>query len=774
MTKKRFRNSGRLVKVRRPLRRRLWVVDDFEPDGFGSYDARDAHPFEPDPIDPDERERERQRAERRRREVEQRDEERRNRRHDFEPDGFGAGDFEPDGFGLSGRNKPKKPPKRRRPRVRHPFEPDGFGDVFLARGFEDDGFEEPLDIADGLYLGGNHRFALELRVDFEGTGIVSGDLFLSSSPGRDYLASFRTAPGLEIGPDEPQPWEIIFEARSGETATGEMLLLEGMAEDTVTVVLMADAAIPGLAVIAEMEMSAKWASPSFRRLAVEFEFETGTTRPPSYDFNGSAVTIGSVMVAAGVELTQVGSTTQIATPIAPWGIEQLHSLMMDIASGPIDRPQWREQLLWLAKPSRRGLLGVMFDFADQMQRQGTAVFEQEIRDRVQDEPDRKVIQTAVHEIGHGLNLAHRFEREVGRADSTSIMNYDWRYKGGGRDAEFWQNFAFQFDEDELAFLRHGARNKVIPGGAPFHSAAYWADGNGGYMPYTPEVRSNELELMLEAPTGQDGRVFEFGQPVFLKVTLQNNTAQTLPFNKSLLDPKGSFLEILIRRVGAGHHGEAMHFQPLFERCLDVVPDPEDTLHPGGQVSENLNIHFGSSGFAFAEPGLYDVQVIGVFPINRQDGNPDNDADLIFPSNKVRILVAPPSSKEEERNAVDVLFREDTGKFFVLGGSTRLSEAESDLTELCERRLKNLKTVAPAPIAANILRCKGINAGRWTLKSSGGCEDGDPAEAVKHLDRLIDGGGLVAFDSKTQDSTTKLRNKHQENLGGKKQTQSYNR
>ena len=115
-----------------------------------------------------------------------------------------------------------------------------------------------------------------------------------------------------------------------------------------------------------------------------------------------------------------------------------------------------------------------------------AVFAEEIRSIPGIDNDRKLIQTSVHELGHALNLAHRFERVVGRADSTSFMNYDWRYRGGNKRDEYWSRFAFTFDPDELSFLRHGPRSAVIPGGAPFHSIRYWNEGTGGYSPYVPE------------------------------------------------------------------------------------------------------------------------------------------------------------------------------------------------------------------------------------------------------------------------------------------------
>ena len=95
------------------------------------------------------------------------------------------------------------------------------------------------------------------------------------------------------------------------------------------------------------------------------------------------------------------------------------------------------------------------------------MFATEIQGRVSSSHfPRKLIQTTVHELGHALNLAHRFEREVGRADSTSFMNYDWRYKGGSHTTEFWSRFAFAFDDDELEFPDTPPAGRSFPEGPP--------------------------------------------------------------------------------------------------------------------------------------------------------------------------------------------------------------------------------------------------------------------------------------------------------------------
>lgn len=660
-----------------------------------------------------------------------------------------------------------------------PWEPDGVigGDIFLA--------EPPsvrarrgsralaLEIEDGRYLGGSHRLILELRVDFDGSAIISGDLFTNAASGRHYLVSFRTAPGIRVDREARQAWSIIAEDAQGATSTGKVWLKQSMMSEAVVLLMYLDEALQGLLVRDLIEMTAEWQSSSMRSLAIEMEREENVPPPPVYEKNGEIYSIQSVMEKAGIELSETGQGSLL--PELPdgvrWGTEQLHTVMLMMTPNALDKPQWRQNLLWLGKPSRKSLLGVMFDSRGALQRQGTAVFRNEIETYFPRDTDRKILQTTAHEIGHALNLTHRFEREVGRADSTSIMNYDWRYRGGNRRYEYWRKFDFSFDDDELSFLRHGARNKIIPGGAPFHSVTYWADGKGGYSPNVPEIPSDALGLTLEAPRGRTGSVFEFGQPVLLRVTLTNNTGRSLPFNTRLLDPKSGFLEVMIGRRTAGPQSASHmhHFHPLYERCMDVAEDDVVVLKPGKFVSENLNLTFGASGFSFAEPGLYDIRVVGSSVINTDDADPDNDLELIYVSNQLTIMVGMPRSREDEAEVTTVLFREDVGTYFTLGGSAHLHNAESDLIELCKRRLHGRKTVCD-PIAANVIRCRGIDAQRWSLEWSNGAftvKDGNPEEAVNHLIELGK-EGLGVFDGETARTTIALLEK---NLGRLEKTKA---
>ncbi len=262
-------------------------------------------------------------------------------------------------------------------------------------------------------------------------------------------------------------------------------------------------------------------------------------------------------------------------------------------------------------------------------------------------------------------------------------------------------------------------------------------------------------LTLTPPLG--GAVFEFGQPVFLGVELKNQTGHTVDIPPVLLDPKAGFLEVLIRRWhGDSSGGDLAHadiFVPIYQRCFDLDESVFDVVPSGKSIKDNLNLTFGSGGFAFAEPGVYDVTTL----VALYDSA--NKQDRIIRSNTLRIRVGVPKSSAEEQDGM-VLLRSDVGLYFALGGSDGLDKADDDLSEILERRKGRGKTVTD-PVAANIVRCKGINAGRPYIRYQDGKfnhRDGDRAQAADWLEKL-GSRGLKAFDASTAVGTEKLAAKH---------------
>lgn len=608
----------------------------------------------------------------------------------------------------------------------------------------------PSSLADGRYEGGNHELYVELRVDEAVSGIISADLYRNGITGRSFVASIRTIPGVRIQLDAGA-WDVVGVDVEGNRASGHLTLTPLLDDGaSLTGTLRIDTALTSLPVRVDVPFAAVPVSQQMRRLAVEFEREEDVDPLPAYDLNGTEVTLRSVFENAGFDLGNVGELTIVPKPQYPWGTSQLHTLMVDLAQAQLSRPAWELHLLLLGKSSRNGLLGIMFDSTDPLPRQGAAVFATEIENRVSAAHfPRKLIQTTAHELGHALNLAHRFEREVGRADSTSIMNYDWRFRGGNHENEFWSAFNFTFDDDELEFLRHAPRPHLIPGGSPFHSVNYWSDGNGGYSPYVPEVPIRFFELTLRPP--ESGAVFDFGQPVFLEIELRNLTNEPFPFTPFILDVKAGLLEILIRRRGSD---STDRFNPIIERCFDSSIGRMAELGPGGTLSNNLNLTYGSAGFPFAEPGEYDVTALLVFYDKQRQ------QDLIVKSNTVRVRVRFPHSRGEEDDA-SILLQDDVGAYFALGGTRALSKAHDALQAIWDRRKDNASSPAD-PIVANIIRCAGIDAGRpyeRFVKGKFCSEGGDRMKAADLLEQLSKPALKTAFDPHTAKHTAALAKKH---------------
>lgn len=618
----------------------------------------------------------------------------------------------------------------------------------------------PGALRSGRYEGGNHEIYLELRLDADISGVISADLYRVDPGGKSYVASIRTEPGKRIDPNAGS-WTIIGQDEFGGRTTGRITLRSlGSGQTGIGGTLFFDGQLSGMPIRKEVGFAAEWVSDYMRTVGMEIEREKNVAPLVDYDFKGNRITVATVFRNAGIDVIPIGQANEIPPTTIGWGTSQLHTLMQDFAQASLRHRSWEIHLLILSKSTRAGLLGIMFDTTEALPRQGAAVFAEEIRSSNQADANRKLIQTTAHELGHALNLAHRFERSIGRADSTSCMNYDWRYKGGRRAEEFWSKFDFTFDPDELAFIRHAPLPSVIPGGASFRSVNYWADGNGGYSPYFPERDIPGLKLRL-MPT-QNGQVYAFAQPIFLEVELTNTSGRTLNIPSIWLDPKAGFLELLIRRRTSNpspDNAGLQSFVPVFQRCFDVVPELFDQVPDQGVLRNNINLTYGSGGFAFAEPGEYEVTaVLSVF-------DEPNGRELIARSEPLRIRVATPKSMDEERDAL-ALLRDDVGLYIALGGSDSLSEAEDSLNEIRERRQYYSKREgegqeATDPIVANITRCAGINAGRTYLRyRQGKFEErlGDREEAARLLSSLDD-EALKAFDNNTARETKKLAELH---------------
>jgi hypothetical protein len=597
-----------------------------------------------------------------------------------------------------------------------------------------------INPSDGAYLATNDQFSADLRVDITESSIISMDLFQVAGETRSYVASVRTNPGESLTPEQRR-FGIIGQDSQGGQSTGR-LELNPLSETQASVSLVFDQPLAGLPAHDTILLAARWRSDSFRILGLEVDQEIDVPNLPEYEFEGRTITIESSFKEAGLEVMHVGDRDQIPRPSRGWDIAELHGLMVRFADESLSRRAWNLNLLVLSEaydPSTGGadphLAGIMFDTGqldvNNLPRQGSAVFTKPI-ERHFAGLERKLIQTSVHELGHALNLAHRFEREVGMADSTSFMNYDWRYRGGNQKWQFWQNFRFKFDPDEIRFLRHAPWPLIVPGGAEFHTVRYWSEGTGGYSPYRREVPTSLLMLQLMPPA--TGALFAFGQPVFLTVELTNHSDSSLNIPDFFLDPKSGFLELTIKRIstlGPADRDE-LRFRPIATRCYDLDLSTAEIVDPGQSMTNNINLTFGSAGFTFAEPGNYEVKAVLVIP------NPDNRREeFIVRSNPLQIRIAYPTSLQDEQDALTIFSNKDVGFYFALGGSDVLTKAADTLEEIKQRRQGKKPTISD-PLVAYITRCQAINLSREFItyqKGKFATRRAQISRAVSLLDQL---------------------------------------
>jgi hypothetical protein len=553
-------------------------------------------------------------------------------------------------------------------------------------------------IDDGLYFGRLENLEVDLRIDAGLCGIVSADIFSMESGKRQFIASLRTASDVwfdgSIGrgaitaefPDGPDWGEI------------ELLRAKPNRRHLVCILRFARHVAQPASPSGALAFEVSYQGTALRRLAIQIDAEQDQ-EPQAVFASSDEPSVASVYAGAGIEIIQARPGAAIVPPKnRRWSEKDLPRLMERYGGAPMREPDFRIQVLWLSESNRRGLLGVMFDTEDAYPRQGLAIFAGAIRGiEPQDAPPetlrQRLVHTTVHEIGHALNLAHRFEPEVAKIDSLSCMNYDWTYAGGGCAAAYWDRCRFTFDPDELDFLRHGPWRAVAPGGEPFHSVPYWAaPAPDDEMTAPAEDAGLALRLL---PPGSP--LLTFAQPVTLGIELHNVGSSEIVVPHYALDQKGGLLSVAISRIPRGRSIEpglpAEIFAPIVRRCYRRAADPtaQISLRPGQARMDNINITFGVAGFPFAEPGDYMITARLTLP------DPNRGA-IACQAAPVKIRIARPHSAGEEAEGLVMLERE-VGHFLAGFGS---HTTHAKLRELLIRRTKRSKA-ADDGVAAHLAR-----------------------------------------------------------------------
>jgi hypothetical protein len=291
---------------------------------------------------------------------------------------------------------------------------------------------------------------------------------------------------------------------------------------------------------------------------------------------------------------------------------------------------------------------------------------------------REQLYTCVHEIGHTLNLQHCWHESLAgpaRPDALSWMNNP-RGWPAGLD-EFWRAFGFGFDRGELAHLRHGFRDDVIMGGPagarPLPERDPW--------PRAVDEAETGLRLRVIAP-----RELQYGLPmtVGLALSATRTQPQAVP---SVLGPRSRSVDIVIRAPG----GRESVFEPLLRHCR--VDEPVFLRAGDLPVRDYAFVHYGKRGFAFAEPGMYQLRARCI--------TPEGAVVLSEPAwTEVRAPVS-----QADRAAETLLYGDAQGRLMsLMGSSPALAEGDDQLREFSDRHPGH-----PAAVVARVVR--GTSAAR---------------------------------------------------------------
>lgn len=501
---------------------------------------------------------------------------------------------------------------------------------------------------------------LELRLDVDDPrpmNKISGDIFSIDGNTINYFGSFI----VNIRPPlKPFVFPLILEGSTIVT-TDEIpeklkvtinTSIGQNAEATVEFINSTD--------VAELIYIAQYKSPFFREILWEQDVQSGITPFDKYDTSAlpsggpqRSLTVESAYEEAGVKITPYinGRNSIVNKPVkAGWSDAELNDVMIknfDLNKNNQNQIGWKVWSFATSKHIIPDNAGVMFDTKYENQRQGFAVFYDAIRSAISnaDKLDRYLLYTNVHELGHCFNLMHSYERR--RASALTWMNYPIYYTGGrggvASEVEFWNKFAFQFDDIELNRIRHGFYSDIVMGGNMYS--------------YNPALEMSDLVEFYKPVEGDPGlnlrleskQHYRFGEPVVVEIKISATDPKGASSLKRI-HPKFGFVRFAIQKP----NGDVFEYKPIIDNF--IIPSFEKLEKDKLALYDSAYIGYGKDGFYFDQIGNY--RISGLFYA------PDGSKVV---SNPITIRVKPPFTATDDKIA-ELYFGDEQGKLFYLLGS----------------------------------------------------------------------------------------------------------
>lgn len=572
----------------------------------------------------------------------------------------------------------------------------------------------------GRYRSPAVGFQLELRVDIDGRRPLmklSGDYFQTSGSTTTYFGSWTvdavttsTVGNAVVAVGTARTsWQTTFTV--ARVTIPQRTIVQPAAPATIQ--WLTPSGTPGATYVCAHE------SHLLRTVELEQDTEAGVTPFNNYDTgslpSGGPARVLDVAAAyseAGIQMLDSGGTNTITTlPTHIWNNASLHNAMVAHFSRYAERPQFKVWLLHAREhelTASQGVIGIMFD-QQGLQRQGCASFYGTIEPPTL--PNRRTqLYLNVHELGHCFNLFHSFHKQFmnpplpNRLGALSWMNYPQNYRPGngqlGGSAAFWGAFAFQFDDLELAHVRHGFRNNVIMGGTPF------GQGAALEMPVQPDDPvwdTSGLQLRIGSATRRP----IIGTPIVLDIALAAERGQMV-HSAEQLHPKYGVVQVMVSRP----RGDVVVHRPPVLHCAEP-----DLARAGSGEILPVSAYIGydaAVGQLFEDPGTYRLRATYISP---------EGSVIVSNSAMVRVWGA---QDAEDAEVAELMLRDETGMALTLLGSD---------SEYLRRGTEALREVAQEhtdhPTAVYAQLALGINAARpFTAVEP----DGSVQERPRDLDR----------------------------------------
>ncbi|MGB3466220.1 MAG: hypothetical protein WBA74_13160 [Cyclobacteriaceae bacterium] len=392
----------------------------------------------------------------------------------------------------------------------------------------------------------------------------------------------------------------------------------------------------------------------------------------SHELTDEDITYQQVFDKAGLKISFNDSSSLDIRESAgySWSDRELHGAMKSYWSNYSENPQWA-MWVFIATTHESGdhIQGKMFDNIGDQHRQGVAVFYQAIENNVPGSQKhngqkeswirRQKFWATCHEIGHGFNLYHSWQREdtmswmplQNESNIASFMNYPSKYPGKSR--QYFKDFLYEFSKSEILFLRHSPDYYMRMGDAKWYDVE-------GFNHSTP-FQDLQLKAYISKP------MYDFMETIFISLSLTNTGTKAISLPENILTDD-AYLTVIIRKKG----GNSFLYEHLTHECgyyNDI------TLKAGGSAEstllQSMQVSVGKGGWYISEPGEYTIHAAVYYK---------EQVSIAAP---VRLSVKLPSGEFAEQLAQDH-FTVDTANTLYFNGTKTDHKTNDHLIQLIEK------------------------------------------------------------------------------------------